>query len=263
MDDPVDKPAIDYLSCATEIIQRIQATQLGAIKQAAKLCAECISRDGFVHMFATGHSRVAVEEMFPRYGSIVGFNPLVELSLTYHTEVIGSNGHAQATFLENTLGFGEIIVEGIPARETDVMLIFSNSGSHTVAVDVAIAARQRRIPVVLVTSVAQCLSVHTSHPTGTKLIDIADVIIDTCNPPGDALVSISGMEDRVGPGSTIATVAVANALKCQVAAELVRLGTPPTVLVHKEFGVARSRESAKMCYNLHRRLLGLLYSQPR
>ena len=263
MDQDLCQHAGNYLKSILEIIERIQATQMTSIKQAAEICAECISHDALVHMFATGHSRVAVEEMFPRFGSFVGFNPLVELSLTYHTEVIGPNGHAQAMFLENVPGLGRVIAESIPVRATDVMLIFSNSGAHTVAVELALAVQQQQLPVIVVTSVEQCNAVQASHPTGLKLIDVANVTIDTCNPLGDALVSIPGIDDRVGPGSTIATVAVANTLKCQVATELIRIGAKPTVLVHPQFGATRSQESAIRCYDEHRRRIGYLYSSSK
>ena len=65
---------------------------------------------GLVHLFGTGHSRIAVEEIFPRHGSFPGFHPIVELSLTYHTQVVGANGQRQAMFLERIEGFGEVIL---------------------------------------------------------------------------------------------------------------------------------------------------------
>ncbi|MCB0072937.1 MAG: SIS domain-containing protein, partial [Caldilineaceae bacterium] len=93
-------PAVAYLDAAGSIIERIQATQLDALDAAAAICADSILKDGLVHLFATGHSRMFVEEMYPRHGSFPGFHPMVELSLTYHTNVVGTNGQRQAMFLE-------------------------------------------------------------------------------------------------------------------------------------------------------------------
>src|SRR5512147_3182998 len=84
--------ALDYMTQSKAILDRIESTQMDAIERAAEVCAQTIAGDGLVHLFGTGHSRVFVEEMFPRRGSFPGFHPIVELSLTYHNLVVGSNG---------------------------------------------------------------------------------------------------------------------------------------------------------------------------
>ncbi len=89
-------PVISYLDQVKQIIQRIRATQLEAIDQAAEICATSIAGDGLVHLFGTGHSRMMVEEVFPRHGSFPGFHTIVELSLTFHNQVVGANGQRQA-----------------------------------------------------------------------------------------------------------------------------------------------------------------------
>ena len=89
-----------YLVEAAGIIERIGATQLDAIDRAAEICARTIAAGGLVHAFGTGHSRIPVEELFPRHGSFPGFHPIVELSLTNHTQIVGANGQRQAMWLE-------------------------------------------------------------------------------------------------------------------------------------------------------------------
>ena len=88
----MESAAVQYLDAAREILERFAATQLAAVEDAGRRCAEAIAAGGLVHMFGSGHSRMAVEEMFPRYGSFPGFHPIVELSLTYHNPVVGANG---------------------------------------------------------------------------------------------------------------------------------------------------------------------------
>ena len=95
-----------YLRAVRAAIDAIEATQLGAIREAAARFAAAILAGRLVHVFGTGHSRMAVEEMFPRYGSFPGFHPIVELSMTFHNPVVGANGQRQAMFLENVQGFG-------------------------------------------------------------------------------------------------------------------------------------------------------------
>ena len=92
---------------AQALLQRISDTQAEAMDAVAQVCADTIAADGLVHLFGTGHSRIPVEEMFPRYGSFPGFHPIVELSMTFHTEVVGSNGQRQAMFIERVPGHVE------------------------------------------------------------------------------------------------------------------------------------------------------------
>src|SRR5215216_6849816 len=106
MHDPIHA----YMVAAREIMDRFEATQLDAVREAARLCAERIARGGLVHMFGSGHSRMALEEMFPRYGSFPGFHPIVELSVTFHNQIVGMNGQRQAMFIERTEGLGPVIL---------------------------------------------------------------------------------------------------------------------------------------------------------
>ena len=98
------------------LLERLAATQGEAIETASRWCADAIAGDGLVHLFGTGHSRIPVEEMFPRYGSYPGFNPIVELSMTFHTQVVGANGQRQAMFIERTPGLAEVILSNFSVR---------------------------------------------------------------------------------------------------------------------------------------------------
>ncbi len=145
-------PSIEYLMSIKQSIEKIQMTQIPAILQAAEICARSIASNGLVHLFASGHSRALVEEMFPRYGSFPGFNPIVELSLTYHSQVVGSNGQAQAMYLENVQGFGKVILENANIAPKDIVIVISNSGITPVFVEFALGAKALNIPVIIVTS---------------------------------------------------------------------------------------------------------------
>ena len=113
---PITQPALDWLAAATVLLERLAASQGEAIETASRWCADAIAADGLVHLFGTGHSRIPVEEMFPRYGSYPGFNPMVELSMTFHTQIVGSNGQRQAMFIERTPGLAEVILSNFTLR---------------------------------------------------------------------------------------------------------------------------------------------------
>lgn len=256
--------ALDYLDAAQSILARIRDTQMDAIERAADLCTRTIAGDGLVHLFGTGHSRIFVEEMFPRHGSFPGFHPIVELSLTYHNLVVGSNGQRQAMYLEHVEGFGQVIMRNFVFAKPDCFLIFSNSGINEVVVDVALEAHRQDMPVIAVVSLDHCNRSAALHSSGKKLPDVADIVIDNCTPGGDALVRVPGLADPVGPGSTIGAAAVTNALKCRVAEKLTALGKPPIVLTSSFFiGSEASKKRFEECYDDYRDRVQKVYGSCR
>ncbi|MCC6441971.1 MAG: SIS domain-containing protein [Armatimonadetes bacterium] len=246
--------AMRYLEAARETLDYIECTQGEAIERASALCAEAIARGGLVHLFGSGHSRISVEEMFPRYGSFPGFHPIVELSLTYHHPVVGSNGQRQAMFLERVEGFGEVILSNFTFGPHDIFMVFSSGGTNAVGIDVALGARKRGMPVIAVTSVRHAEAVPARHSAGKKLHEVADLVIDNGAPPGDAMVKVPGLAEPVGPGSTIGSCAVVNAVKCRVAELLTEKGKPPIVLTSAYFiGEEEATRQIERCYEDYRR----------
>lgn len=252
-----------YLDEAAAIIERIASTQVEAIDRAAVICANAIASGGLVHAFGTGHSRIPVEELFPRHGSFPGFHPIVELSLTNHTQIVGTNGQRQAMWLEKLEGFGDVILRNFDFGPDDAFIIFSNSGVNAVVIDVALGAKQRELPVIAVVSFDHESRTAARHSSGQKLSQVADVAIDNCTPAGDAMVSIEGLDDPVGPGSTIGFAAVANAIKTQTAENLVALGAPPLVLSSSVIIGDASAQRFDDCYDEQSRRVSQLYNWPR
>jgi uncharacterized phosphosugar-binding protein len=249
-----------FLDAASSLLRRIKETQADAIAEASRLCAEAIAAGRLVHLFGSGHSRIPVEEMFPRYGSYPGFNPIVELSMTFHTQVVGANGQRQAMFIERVEGLAEAILANFELEQPDVMMVFSVGGLSAVPIEMAQGARRHGLPVIAVTAVEQSLAGTPTHSSGTRLLDHADVVIDLCTPPGDALVRVDGLETPVGPGSSVAAVAIANEIKSRTAALLVERDAMPPVLTSAALvGRERSDQLFDAAYADHaRRIAGVL-----
>jgi uncharacterized phosphosugar-binding protein len=244
-------PAIEYVEAVRHTLDRIVETQLDAIEQTARLSAGVILKGGLVHLFGSGHSRMAVEEMYPRYGSFPGFHPLVELSLSNHHQVVGNNGQRQAMFVENAEGLGAVILGNFRFdRELDMMVVISAGGTNSVPVEVAIEAKRLQLPVVAITSVEHSRLSTARHSSGRRLFEVADLVIDTCTPPGDAAVQIPGLDTPVGPLTTIACATIINMIKSEVAAQLTRAGRPPKVLTSSVLvGNERSEELFEASYD--------------
>lgn len=231
-----------------------------AINQAALWCADTISAGGMVHLFGSGHSRIPVEEMFPRYGSFPGFHPMVELSMTFHTEIVGTNSQPAAMFIERVEGLAEVILDGFEFGSDDLMFVFSASGRAAVPVEIAIGASERGMKVVAVTSMAESTALPSTHQSGKRVMDVADLVIDIGTPRGDALVELDGLSSPVGPGSTLANAAVVNEIKVRTAELLVGRGTMLPVLTSASLvGSEQSRRSFEAAYAEHgRRLASIL-----
>ncbi len=237
-------PALQYVEAVRHTLDRMVETQLEHIEQAALICTGVILKGGLVHLFGSGHSRMAVEEMYPRYGSFPGFHPLVELSLSNHHQVVGNNGQRQAMFIENAEGFGSVILSNFrfdPAL--DVMMVISAGGANSVPVEVALEAKRLALPVIAITAVEHSRLSSARHSSGRRLFEVADVVIDTCTPPGDAGVHVPNLDTPVGPLTTIACATIINMIKCEVAAQLTAAGKPPSVLTSSVL-VGRERSDA-------------------
>ena len=219
----------EYLEHCSAIIQKIKAQQ-DLIVKAANWFAKSILADRVVHVFGTGHSRVMVEEMWPRYGSFPGFNPIVELSLTYHNNVTGANGQRQAMFLENVPGLAERILRNFGLNKKDTALIISSSGCNIVPVEMAELFQQKGIKVVAIITKEHSEKSTGKRSDGKKLSDFADLVIDTGAPAGDSMIFIDGLETPVSPGSTVGGIIIINSIKAEVAKLLTDAGQPPKVL---------------------------------
>jgi uncharacterized phosphosugar-binding protein len=256
-------PGLAWMTAAAALLDEVATTQAAAIETASQWSAEAIAADGLVHLFGTGHSRIPVEEMFPRYGSYPGFNPMVELSMTFHTQVVGSNGQRQAMFIERTPGLAEVILSNFSFGPQDVMIVFSAGGTTAVPVEMARGCRARGLRVIAVTSIAGSRSAEIDPAVGSRLLDEADLVIDLCTPHADALVEIAGLETPVGPGSTIAAVAIVNSIKVRTAELLTERGAMPPVLTRSSVvGTKRSRTLFDAAYREHARRLARVIGQP-
>ncbi|MHB8451740.1 MAG: sugar isomerase domain-containing protein [Mycobacteriales bacterium] len=249
-----------YLRAIEGVLSRIEATQLGAIDAAARLCAGAIAADGLVHAFGSGHSRMIVEELWPRYGSFPGFHPIVESSLTSYHSVAGANGMRQAMFLENVPGLGAQIVANFRVGPPDVLIAISSGGTGVVTVEVAEAMAAQGVRVVALTALEHSRASTPRAPSGRRLFEIADVTLDTCTPIGDSAVRLAGSPIPVGPTSTVAGAVLANAVKVRTAELLLGVGVVPLTLPSgAQVGETARLEAFELSFREHARRVSRLY----
>jgi uncharacterized phosphosugar-binding protein len=219
--------SLEYLSRIQEILEKIKVQEYKNIRTAAGIMARSVERGGRIYAYGTGHSVIPVLDLYPRYGSFVGFFPLYDPRLMWFN-VIGPGGARELLWLERREGYAEVFLQSYSLEPRDCLIAFSHGGTNAAAIEVAAAAKKKGLKVITVSSHANLTVSKPRHSSGRFLSQLADAAIDNCTPPEDALVDV-GRVERVAAGSTVAAVAVAMSLVAETAGLLARKGkVPPT-----------------------------------
>lgn len=213
-----------YITKLQALLETIKVEQADAIAAAGGLVADALTSDGVIHTFGTGHSHLIADEAFFRAGGIAAINPILDERLIF------LKGALESTRAERRTGFARSLLEKVSVGARDVAILISNSGRNNVPVEMALELKARDVKVIAITSVDQSRSSVPLHAIGKRLFELADVTIDNCVPPGDALLAIPGLETRVGPSSTVAGAAIINSIMIEAAVETLRRGHEVVVL---------------------------------
>lgn len=198
-----------------DIIVERESEKIAALSQRM---AASIRMGGVVHLFGTGHSHLVSLEAFHRAGGLAPINTMVEIPVT---EFYAGRG----PYMERLSGYARIILDYHQPRAGEVLIIISNSGINAVPVEMALEGKARGLFVAAVTNIAHARSVGSRHPSGKRLFEIADLVIDTHGVPGDAAIALdpAGLV-RTGPLSTLAGVFIIDLLMTETAALLYDAG---------------------------------------
>lgn len=218
--------ANEYFDKAIPILQKIQTTQMDAIERAGKACANSISVGRAAHVYGSGHSVIPVMDLFPRYGSYVGFHPIMD-PRTMWFNITGPGGARELLWIERTEGYAQQVLLSHNLDPRDTLIVYSHGGRNAAPVEMALAGKEKGLTVVAVTSVANRQRNTPTHSSGKALADAADIVIDNCCPLEDALVDVEGRPEKVAASSTLAVVAITMALLAATTQELVRMGKTP------------------------------------
>jgi uncharacterized phosphosugar-binding protein len=215
-----------YLDAAEAGLRRLRETQSENLQAAAELFAETIAGGRAIFAFGATHSFALAAEMVYRTGGLVLANAIYP-----HAMDLSVRPLTQTSQTERLEGLGRIMLESSPAQAGDALLIASVSGRNAVAIDLALAARERGLRLVGVTSVEYSQAVASRHSSGKRLLDLCDVVIDNCAPLGDAAVAVPGEAQKTGPLSTVLGCAAVNAVICETVALLVARGVEPPIFM--------------------------------
>lgn len=215
-----------YLDAVEGALRRLRETQLLVLQQAATLLADTIQDGGAIFAFGATHSFAIAAELVYRTGGLMLVNPIYP-----HGMDLSVRPMTMTSQIERVPVLGQVLLENSPAQRGDALIIASTSGRNAVAIDMALAARERDIKTIAVTSVEYSRAVASRHPSGKRLMDVCDIVLDNCAPAGDAAVKVEGLQERTGPLSTVLGCAVVNALVAETIGLLIARGIEPPVFL--------------------------------
>ena len=172
------------------------------IKELSEKIAENIENDKMIHTFGTGHSHMLGIELFARAGGLGNVDAMLD------PDTLTSFGAQRSGAMEKTSGVSDVIYDSYNIKKGDMMIITSNSGRNAMPIEMAMRCQKEGVYVVALTNLEQSKNTTSRHPSGKKLYEFADCIIDTCVPSGDASMDIAGI--KTGPASSIISMFLIN-----------------------------------------------------
>lgn len=229
--------ANEYFDTMRRTLDRIWDTQCQNMKLAVETLARVVASEGVIHVFGAGHTQILVQELWFRAGQLACISPLFDEGLLPH------NGPQKGSALEKLEGYGRIVFDHHDTRPGEAIIIISNSGRNPSPVEVALAAREKGLTVIGLTSLDYSTRVASKHSSGKRLFEVADIIIDNGGPEGDASIVVEGVPVKVGPITTPANAVILNAIFAQVVEDLRSTGLEPPVFISANLDVPLTRNS--------------------
>jgi len=220
-------------------IKEMVDTEGEAIKKAAAVIAAAIEMDGVIHTFGSGHSALVAQEIFCRAGGIVPVNAILDPSF------LVSHGAMRSTNMERLPGAASISLSGHQIRSGDVAIIISNSGKNQAPVEMALRLKELGVKIIAVTSMKHTQSLKSSHPSGKRLFEAADVVIDNGVAIGDASIEVPGVKAAVGPTSTIMGSIIVQPIIVEAVDLLAKKGKAPAIFVSVNMEISNLEELSK------------------
>jgi uncharacterized phosphosugar-binding protein len=220
------------------VLGRVESVEPAAIRAAAELCAQAIAEDRLIYTFGTGHSSLLASEGLFRAGGLACVSSMLESPITFEP------GGVASSFFERREGYAPLLLARYDVSPGDVLVLFSNSGVNALPVEVAIAAKGRRLRVVAVVSRSYAEQAPRTAPGGESLVEVADVVIDNHVPPGDAVVPFYDDMVRAASVSTVSGAFIWNALVAETVSLLEKEGIRAPVYVSSNMPGAKDHNEA-------------------
>ena len=231
-----------YLSGVEGLLARVRAEQTGNLERGAEMLCEAVMNDHSIFAFGCSHAGLLALEMYYRSGGMALINPVRAPGLCLDIDPA-----TMTSEMERLPGYGKLIIDNQPIHPGDVIIIHSVSGRNIVSVDAALRAKELGAQVIALTNMEYSSTAPSRHPSGKRLFESADLVLDNCGCKGDGSIEIEGVPEKVGPTSTVIGAAMLNAMMCRAVEMIVQAGGVPPVFMsaNVEGGDAHNREMLK------------------
>lgn len=214
-----------YLRCVIELLERIASEEEPAVQQAAMLMADTIEAGGNIFAFGCTHSSLPIQDLVYRAGGLMLINPIYGPGIA----AMDTRPATLSSEIEKLPGYARALIDNTPLKAGDALILVSVSGRNAVPIEMAQLARERGVKVIGLTSHAYSQAVDSRHPSGKKMHDFADVVLDNKVDKGDAVLSAKGMPQKFSPASGVTSIAILQALVAATIQELLQRGIVPPV----------------------------------
>jgi uncharacterized phosphosugar-binding protein len=214
-----------FFATAQATVARLRETQWDALTTVAGWLGDALARDGWLYVFGTGHSHLVAEEVFYRAGGLAHAVPMLDPRIMMHENAI------EATYTERESGFAGRLLAQYPVAAGDVLIVVSNSGRNAVPIEMAMLGREKGLRVAALLCRAQSDAWPSRHPSGKKLADVAEVVIDNCGPNGDAWLRLPGMPDAIGSTSSMIGLLAIQLILVQAVENALARGVVPEMYI--------------------------------
>ena len=227
-----------FFDVSSAMQYKVFANNAETLKEAGKRIARSISADGVLHTFGSGHSQILASEIERRAGGLVPVSSIYDPADGWPEQILGYG----------TRLFQRYVYQ-YQVQASDVVLVISNSGRNAAPIEVAIEAKAAGMQVIAMTSLEMSKKTTSRHPSGKKLYELADLVLDNGGIPGDAAIKAAGFDYKVGPTSTMSGALLLNLLSMEIIEKLIEMGiSPPTYVSQNTDEGASHNESIALKY---------------
>jgi len=212
-----------YFEALQERIAAI-AADTEPIEDAANLCADVLASGGAVHIFDSGH--LVSHELINRAGGLVAFS---RLAFSLNVDNLVKARSANPAEPQVSYGYIQHVFETGGLRKGDVLFVGSVSGKTANVVELALQARAHGLSVIALTALAYSSKLASEHPSGQRLFEAADLVLDNHAPYGDAMLEVPGLDYPICPASGLDAAAIMWAVVAGIIEDLLNRGLKPTV----------------------------------
>jgi uncharacterized phosphosugar-binding protein len=225
--DKMENLAKNYLENVIQRLQVIAEEEMPAIYEGAKLLSDAIALGNRIFAFGCTHSSLPIQDLVYRAGGIMLVNPIYAPGLA----AMDTRPATLSTSIERTSGYAKAVLDNQPVQEGDILILVSVSGRNVVPIEMAQEAKKRGMKVIGLTSLDYTAAVSSRHPSGKKMHQFADVVLDAKIDPGDAVLEAEGAPQKFCPVSGVINPAILQALMAATVELLIQRGIMPPVFL--------------------------------